>query len=85
MSTIWLTTSLCIARCERGTPAMRSASASVAASSSAAGTERLASPHSAACVPVIGSPVNITCLARAAPRRKVHIAVVGQPQTRVGM
>ena len=81
----WLTTSLCIARCERGTPAMRSASRSAAASSSAAGTAMLASPQSAACLPVIRSPVNMSCLARAAPRRKVHIAVVGQPQTRVGM
>jgi len=50
-------------------PAMRAASRIVAASSSAAGTARLARPHSAACAPVSVSPVNMSCLARAAPRR----------------
>ncbi|MNT01779.1 hypothetical protein D3C72_1362610 [compost metagenome] len=65
----WLTTILCIMRCELGTPAMRCASASVASSSCAAGTAKLAKPQSAACVPVMVSPVNMSCLARKAPRR----------------
>src|SRR5450830_818695 len=64
---------------------MRVAKASVASSSCSAGTERLARPHSAAFVPVIVSPVNMSCLARMAPRRYVHMDVVGHPQTRVGI
>ena len=39
----------------------------------------------AATVPVIVSPVNIICFARIGPNRKAHIAVVGHPQTRVGI
>jgi enoyl-CoA hydratase len=51
----------------------------------AGGTDSFAKPHCAAVRPSIVSPVNINCFARVGPRRYVHIAVVGQPHTRVGM
>ncbi len=69
VSITWLTTILCMARCERGTPAMRCASFKVAASSWSIGTLSLARPQSAAFFPSMVSPVNISCLARVAPSR----------------
>ena len=69
VSIVWLTTILCIISCDRGTPAMRRASASAASSSPAAGTATFARPHAAAVAPSIVSPVNISSFARIAPSR----------------
>ena len=64
---------------------MRSASSSTRASSASGGTASSTSPHSAAWRPSMVSPVSSIRLARSAPRRYTHIAVVGQPHTRAGM
>ena len=80
----WFTISFCMASWFVGTPAMRSASSSTRASSPAGGTASSASPHSAAVVPSIVSPVSSMRFARCAPIRYTHIAVVGQPHTRAG-
>ena len=80
-----LITIFCMASWLMGTDAMRAASASTSASSWSSGTDFSTSPISAASTPVILSPVNIMRLAFSGPSRCTHIAVVGQPQTRVGM
>ena len=67
-----------------GRRATRSTSDSKAASSSAAGAASVASPHSAASVPLSESPVRSRRFARPAPIRCAHSAVVGTPQTRAG-
>jgi hypothetical protein len=81
----WLMTSFCIISWFLGTPAMRCASAATVLSSCFSGTASTASPQSLAVGPSIRSPVNSICLARCAPIRYTHIAVVGQPHTRAGM
>ena len=76
--------SLCICSWLLGTLVMRATRAATWASRSAAGTASLTRPIAAASVPVSRSPVSRIRLARSAPRRWTHIAVVGQPQTRAG-
>ena len=83
-SKAWLTSSFIIAAWLRGSSATRRARARPAASSSAAGTASEASPHCAARAPSIASPVSSRRLERSSPRRYIHIAVVGEPQTRAG-
>jgi hypothetical protein len=53
----------------RGTPATRSAKRRTSASSSAAGTDAVARPHSSAVRPSIRSPVKSSRFARIAPTR----------------
>ena len=63
---------------------IRSSRASKRSSSSAPGATSEASPHSAAVVPSIESPVRSRRLARAGPTRYAQSALVGTPQTRAG-
>ncbi len=83
-STVWLTSSFIITSWLIGSRATRSSSRSKRSSSRSGATASVASPHSAASAPVRESPVSSSRLARIAPIRSAHIAVVGEPQTRAG-
>ena len=79
-----LSASLTIINWFTGSKAIRSTSASVRASSSAAGADSTASPHSAASAPLMQSPVSSSRFARWSPSRCAHMPAAGTPQTRVG-
>src|SRR5206468_3238234 len=80
---VWLTSSFIIISWLTGTRAIRSSRTSVRSTSWSAGGASSARPHSTASRPDSESPVNNRRLARCAPTRCAHSAVVGEPHTRI--
>ncbi len=89
LATPWLYSALFIASLTMmswliGTAAIRSTRRSVRSSRSFGSGASTARPHSAACAPVMQSPVSRRRLARWSPSRCAHIPAAGTPHTRVG-